>query len=41
VSTISAVAVKVFVSDATAYGVVAVAGVRCVLSATPNASLQD
>ena len=39
-SAISAVAVKVFVSDATAYGVVAVAGVRRVLSATPNASLQ-
>ena len=39
-STISAVAVKVFVSDATAYRVAAVVGMRRVLSATPNASLQ-
>lgn len=39
-STISAVAVKVLVSDATAYGVAGVAVMRRVLSARPKASLQ-
>jgi hypothetical protein len=38
--TISAVAVNVFVSDATPYGVAAVDGVRRALSANPNPSLQ-